>query len=107
MKPLLLAPLALSLFVASGAAQELQKFGPPALGLPTVPVEFQSAQQNRIRVVVLSKALSHPWSMAFLPSGELLITERSGRLRIVRNGVLDPQPLAGVPAVHAQGFAGL
>ena len=100
-------PLALLVVVASGAAQELQKFGPPALGLPSEPLVVHTAQQNRIRVVVLSKELTHPWSMAFLPGGELLITERSGRLRIVRNGVLDPQPIGGMPVVHAQGYAGL
>jgi glucose/arabinose dehydrogenase len=45
--------------------------------------------------------------MAFLPDGAILITERPGRLRIVRNGVLDPAPVAGTPAVQAQGLAGL
>jgi glucose/arabinose dehydrogenase len=45
--------------------------------------------------------------MAWLPSGELLITERPGRLRIVRNGKLDPNPIAGVPSVLAVGQGGL
>ena len=45
--------------------------------------------------------------MAFLPDGGILVTERPGRLRIVRNGVLDPNPIAGVPQVQAQGLAGL
>ena len=51
--------------------------------------------------------LNQPWSMAFLPDGRILVTERSGRLRVVRNGVLDPMPVEGVPAVAAQGLAGL
>ena len=45
--------------------------------------------------------------MAFLPGGEILVTERPGRLRIVRNGVLDPAPVKGLPAVQAAGLAGL
>ena len=45
--------------------------------------------------------------MAFLPDGSMLVTERVGRLRRIRDGVLDPQPIAGVPAVHTGGQAGL
>ena len=51
--------------------------------------------------------MSHPWSLAFLPDGRMLITERSGRLRMIRDGVLDPQPMPGVPKVHAVKNAGL
>jgi len=57
--------------------------------------------------LVVTKGLTHPWGMAFLPDGSILVTERPGCLRIVRNGVLDPQPLSGVPAVAAQGLQGL
>jgi glucose/arabinose dehydrogenase len=45
--------------------------------------------------------------MVFLPDGSMLVTERQGRLRIVRNGVLDPQPVKGVPAVAAERLCGL
>ncbi|WP_457767960.1 PQQ-dependent sugar dehydrogenase [Cyanobium sp. ULC084] len=51
--------------------------------------------------------LEHPWGMAWLPDGALLITERPGRLRIVRGGVLDPTPIAGLPPVLAIGQGGL
>jgi glucose/arabinose dehydrogenase len=69
---------------------------------------LQTAEQRNIRVVVVAKGLSHPWSLAFLPDGSMLVTEREGRLRIVRNGRLDPTPVAGAPAVVSRGtMAGL
>ena len=63
--------------------------------------------QHRNLRLVITKGLTHPWSMAFLPDGGILVTERPGCLRIVRNGVVDPKPIAGVPAVAAQGLSGL
>lgn len=60
-----------------------------------------------IRVVPIGRGLLHPWSFAFLPDGSMLVTERSGRLRIIRNGVLDPTPISGVPPVLATGLRGL
>src|SRR5215831_307764 len=62
---------------------------------------------TRIRVSVVTKGLSHPWSLAFLPDGTMLVTERPGRLRVIHDGVLDPQPVAGVPQVQAGGTSGL
>ena len=53
------------------------------------------------------KGLIIAFSMAFLPDGAILVTERPGRLRIVRNGVLDPTPVAGLPQIRAQGLGGL
>src|SRR5207247_703251 len=47
------------------------------------------------------------WAIAFLSDHEMLVTERGGQLRMVRNGVLDPQPIAGVPAVYRGGYDGL
>jgi len=63
----------------------------------------QSAAYRNLRVQVI-KGFVQPWSMAWLPDGTMLVAERPGRLRIVRNGVLDPRPVAGVPEVHAQGL---
>jgi aldose sugar dehydrogenase len=60
-----------------------------------------------IRVDTIATGLEHPWGLAFLPDGRILVTERPGRLRIVdRNGTLSA-PLAGVPAVAARGQGGL
>jgi glucose/arabinose dehydrogenase len=76
--------------------------------LPDKPVEFHTAEGQDIRVVVMTRGLSHPWSLAFLPDGNMLVTERAGRLRIIRsNGTLEPQPVAGLPAIRAQGLSGL
>jgi len=80
--------------------------GTPAVPLPAGPTVFETAEQ-KIRVVVVTKELAHPWSLAFLPDGDMLVTERPGRLRIVRHGVLDPQPVGGVPTVRAVGLSGL
>ena len=78
----------------------------PPRPLQDAPFLFDSAEQRQIRVSVI-KGLSHPWSLTFLPTGEMLVTERPGRLRIVRKGVLDPKPISGVPTVLGEGLAGL
>ena len=75
--------------------------------LPDEPVFYQTAEGQEIKVVVLVPGLTRPWSLAFLPNGDMLVTERAGQLRIVRNGVLDPAPVAGVPDVRAAGLSGL
>jgi len=59
------------------------------------------------RIATAVEGLEMPWSIAWLPSGEMLVTERGGRLRIVRDGVLQPEPVSGVPAVRAAGQGGL
>ncbi len=59
------------------------------------------------RIVTVAEGLEHPWSIAFLPGGDILITERPGRLRIVRNGTLLPDPVEGTPEVLARGQGGL
>ncbi len=83
------------------------QLGTAPLPLPATPIVLETAEQKKIRVVVLTKELVHPWSLAFLPDGAILVTERPGRLRIIRNGVLDARPIVGVPPVHAAGLFGL
>ncbi|BDA74160.1 glucose dehydrogenase-B [Calothrix sp. PCC 7716] len=60
-----------------------------------------------IKQSVVLEGLERPWSIVWLPDGSQLITERPGRLRIVRNGVLDPTPITGVPEVFAVNQGGL
>src|SRR5437867_5832558 len=84
---------------------------PPPINWPAPPfadgpIVLDTGIQHQIRLFV-TKGFIQPWSMAFLPDGGILVTERPGRLRIVRNGVLDPTPVAGMAQVQAQGLAGL
>ncbi len=84
----------------------------PQISLPRPPLGagpfvFATAEQPKIRVVVVARGIPHPWSLAFLPNGDMLVTERGGRLRRIHDGVLDPKPLAGVPKVYANRNAGL
>jgi glucose/arabinose dehydrogenase len=67
---------------------------------------FKSALHD-YRVVTVVDGLDQPWSIAFLPGGDMLITERVGRLRIVRQGKLLPQPVEGVPKVFQSSQGGL
>src|SRR5688572_11182119 len=68
--------------------------------------DLRSAHHD-YRVVEVAGGLVNPWSVAFLPGGDILISERPGRLRIVREGKLLAQPIEGVPQVFAQGQGGL
>ncbi len=65
------------------------------------------AKATPVRVVTMATGLWHPWSLAWLPNGDMLITERNGKVRTVRDGRLDPDPIAGVPAVHSVRLSGL
>jgi glucose/arabinose dehydrogenase len=69
---------------------------------------------NRFRVSVVTKNVVRPWGIAFLPNGDLLVTERNsatagepGRLRVIRNGVLDPTPIGPLPEMLAEGLGGM
>ena len=74
----------------------------------TAQAQTHATQEHRIRVSTLTEGLSHPWSLAFLPDGRMLVTERAGRLRIVgKDFKLDPQVISGVPVVAAVGQGGL
>jgi glucose/arabinose dehydrogenase len=74
--------------------------------LPALPLTLDTTLY-KIRLNLVAKGLVNPWGLAFLPDGSMLVTERAGRLRIIRDGVLDPTPIANVPAVKALVLGGL
>ncbi len=70
------------------------------------PFLYRTAEQQDIRVTVLLRDIEYPYALAWLPTGEMLFTQRRGLLRIVRNGVLDPKPIEGGPAAVFAGESG-
>jgi aldose sugar dehydrogenase len=74
---------------------------------PPPPPQPAKVVKTGYKVTEIAKGLDHPWSMAFLPDGSMLVTERQGRLRLIKGGTLQSQPIAGVPAVHTGSQAGL
>jgi glucose/arabinose dehydrogenase len=64
------------------------------------------AQAAPFAVKTVAEGLDHPWGVAFLPDGGLLLTERAGRLRIIRNGKLDPTPVTGAPPPYVESQGG-
>ena len=66
------------------------------------------SEKHRFEVVTVAQGLEHPWSLAFLPDGTLLVTERPGRLRVINEGQLRPQAVTGLPGnIAAVGQGGL
>ncbi|MEL6780524.1 MAG: PQQ-dependent sugar dehydrogenase, partial [Cyanobacteria bacterium J06597_16] len=87
----------------------------PSGTVPSVPAPSESnsesaeqlAQAPTLQPVTLVDSLEHPWGLTWLPDGTLLVTERPGRLRIIKDGVLTPTPVSGLPEVFARGQGGL
>jgi glucose/arabinose dehydrogenase len=105
-----------SLMAVAGRAQVNQ----PVIGIAPVPVgagpyTFDTAEQHKLKVVVVARGLSHPFSLAFLPNGDALVTERGKGLRLVVNATgargaaatVQPEPVAGVPTTVAFRTGGL
>lgn len=74
---------------------------PTHVSARNVPIEPGARRETVV------EGLEHPWALAWLPDGTMLVTERPGRLRVVREGKLRPEPVSGVPAVLSGGQAGL
>lgn len=105
---------------AVGAAAPVfaQQQVPFANGVPVAPIGlahqalargpflYKTAEQQNIRVTVFLRDIEYPYAIAWLPSGEMLLTQRRGQLRIVRNGILDPKPIEGGPASVFAGESG-
>jgi aldose sugar dehydrogenase len=78
-----------------------------APALPDPSTVYTSSSGQRFRVTVLATGLEQPWGLAPTPDGRILLTERPGRLRVVRGGVLDPAPVAGLPVITSNNQGGL
>jgi glucose/arabinose dehydrogenase len=97
---------------AAPAAPAAPQGAPRAGGRPAPtplgdgPWDLETEEQT-IHVTVVTKGLDHPWGMVFLPNGDMLVTERPGRLRVLRDGGLDPTPINGLPAIRAAVIGGL
>ena len=79
----------------------------PTPPLPDRTIKLETAEERHVRVVVVTDDLEQPWSMVFLPDGGMLVTERAGRVRLIRNGKLESKPIRGVPRVYTGGPRGL
>ncbi len=98
--------MAIALFGAVSCTTKVQTES-PTVALTQSPSTENIASTSDYQKITVVENLEHPWGLDWLPDGTMLITERPGRLRIVRDGKLDPTPIAGVPQVFAVGQGGL
>ena len=102
-----IAIVAVAVTVAAAPATAQRGRGIPVPPLPDGPIEYRTGDGMAIRVVVLTRGLENPWSLAFLPDDSILITERPGRLRLFRDGELS-DPIPGLPDdIEANFISGL
>ena len=92
----------LSAIFALGLACEA---APPAAGVGEV--ETAQGGQVRFQIETVAEGLEVPWALAFTPDGRILVTERPGRIRVVENGKLRPEPYATIPDVEPSSESGL
>lgn len=82
--------------------------GVPVPQLPAGPLHYATAEGMDIEVSVLARGLNHPWAITSLPDGTVLVSERDkGKLRVIRDGKLDPEPVAGLPEIRRGFWTGL
>lgn len=113
-RPILAALISTACLAASpsqaGSNPPVQTLPPFGLGqTPAFPEQTRAPEEKlgvAFRVETLASGLDHPWSLAFLPDGGKLITERAGALRVLKDGGLSP-PVAGLPAVYVEANGGL
>jgi aldose sugar dehydrogenase len=89
--------------VASFLLEQEKTYDPKPRPVP----EMIQSQEYDIRVEVVAEGLEVPWAIAFPDERTILVTERAGRLRLIEDGVLRPEPVAGIPPVVAEGQGGL
>lgn len=74
--------------------------------LPAAPARYETAEGQTIRVSVYARGFQNPWSMAFVSDDTILVAERGGAIKAVRNGVVDPTPVSGAPVARGAGLSG-
>jgi len=112
-RPVAVAALAV-LAVPMAAQQEVPMRGTTPVApqgikippLPDAPVRYETAEGQTIRVSVYARGFTNPWSMAFVSDDTILVAERGGAIKAVRNGVVDPTPVPGGPVARGQGLSG-
>jgi len=93
-----------ALLIGASATAVAQRPQPTPLGEGPWDIETET---GTVHVTVLTRDLQSPWSLVFLPDGDMLLTERVGRLRVIRDGKLDPNPIEGLPALVNASIGGL
>jgi glucose/arabinose dehydrogenase len=78
-----------------------------AVSVAVCLLSVAAAAEPEFRIVTVAEGLEDPWAIAVLPNADVLVTEKAGRLRIIRDGVLQEEPIAGVPTVRVGGQGGL
>lgn len=112
--PLLTVAVVAALVVPFAAQQEVPMRGTTPIApqgiripaLPDAPVRYETAEGQNIRVSVYARGFVNPWSMAFVSDDTILVAEREGKIKAIRNGVVDPQPVPGAPVARGQGLSG-
>lgn len=95
-----ITPAFFVLFTFTGVCQS-------GAAVTSVKGDLYPSRQGVVRIVTVADELNHPWGLAFLPDGRMLVTERPGRLRIVESDGHLSKPVAGVPEVYNRGQGGL
>jgi glucose/arabinose dehydrogenase len=109
MKPLNI-PIRISAVAAVALCISLPAFAQGGRGQAAEPLQGPwdlQTETGRVQVTVLTNELESPWSLVFLPDGGMLVAERPGRLRVLRDGKLDPTPISGLPEIFAESISGL
>jgi glucose/arabinose dehydrogenase len=115
LSPFVLAVFAMPLLVINGAAQQevpmrgTTPIAPQGIKIPPLPdrpVRYETAEGQTIRVSVVARGFTNGWSMAFVDDDTILVAERGGAVKAVRNGVVDPQPVLGMPRAIGAGLSG-
>jgi glucose/arabinose dehydrogenase len=103
---LLAVPLAAQQDVPMRGAIPVAPQGLKIPPLPDTPVRYETGEGQTIRVSVYARGFQNPWSMAFVSDDTILVAERGGAIKAVRNGVVDPKPVPGAPVAIGAGLSG-